>query len=139
MEYEIARHLSAERTENWDLIAPPTQAFIEAGEACSEEAISEARYILDQARRDLARALGDDIAITLSAPGEAPKGLGSTGDALFNRMWTALHVPCLHLPIGTGPQGLPLGVTLVSRKNSEPRLVAAGRWAAKALGLDLFG
>lgn len=139
LQYEMARHLKIERTENWDLIAPPTQDFIIRGEECSEEKIAEARYIFDQARTDFAKALGDDIAITLSAPGEAPKGLEATGNALFNRMWTALHVPCLHLPVETGPQGLPLGVTLVARKGHEQRLVAAGRWAATALDLPLFG
>ena len=139
LQYEMARHLKTERTENWDLIAPPTQEFITRGEECSEEKIAEARYVFDQARTDFAKALGDDIAITLSAPGEAPKGLEATGNALFNRMWTALHVPCLHLPVDTGPQGLPLGVTLVARKGHEQRLVAAGRWAATALALPLFG
>lgn len=139
LQYEMARHLAIEREENWDLIAPPTQDFIRAGLDCSEEKIAGARYIFGQARSDFAKALGDDIAITLSAPGEAPAGLHSTGNALFNRMWTALHVPCLHLPVGTGPMGLPLGVTLVARKGHEQRLVAAGRWAAKALDLPLFG
>lgn len=139
LQYEMARHLAIEREENWDLIAPPTQDFIRAGLDCSEEKIADARYIFGQARSDFAKALGDDIAITLSAPGEAPAGLHSTGNALFNRMWTALHVPCLHLPVGTGPMGLPLGVTLVARKGHEQRLVAAGRWAAKALDLPLFG
>ena len=139
MEYEMARHLATERQDHRDLISPPTQTFIEAGENCSEEKIAQARYILDRARSDFAGLIGDEIAITLSAPGEAPLGLGSTGDAVFNRMWTSLRVPCLHLPVDTGPQGLPLGVTFAARLNAEPRLVAAARWAAKALDLDLFG
>ena len=139
LQYEMARHLAVEREESWDLIAPPTQEFIRAGLDCSEEKIAEARYVFGQARSDFAKALGDDIAITQSAPGEAPEGLHATGNALFNRMWTALHVPCLHLPVDTGPQGLPLGVTLVARNGHEQRLVAAGRWAATALDLPLFG
>ena len=139
MEYEMARHLAAERKNHWDLISPPTQMFIKAGEDCSEEKIAQARYTLDRARSDFTGLIGDEIAITLSAPGEAPLGLESTGNAVFNRMWTSLHVPCLHLPVDTGPQGLPLGVTFTARLNAEPRLVAAARWAAKALNLDLFG
>ena len=34
---------------------------------------------------------GFDAWLTPSVPGEAPAGLESTGEALFNRMWTALH------------------------------------------------
>jgi Asp-tRNA(Asn)/Glu-tRNA(Gln) amidotransferase A subunit family amidase len=94
---------------------------------------------LDDYRKDFARYASNDVIVTLSAPGEAPKGLESTGDAVFNRFWTALYVPCLHLPIDTGPQGLPLGVTLAARAGQEANLVAAGRWAAAKLGLPLFG
>jgi len=41
--------------------------------------------------------------------------------------------------VDTGPQGLPLGVTLAARIGHEARVVSAGRWAAGKLGLPLFG
>jgi Asp-tRNA(Asn)/Glu-tRNA(Gln) amidotransferase A subunit family amidase len=50
--------------------------------------------------------------ITPSAPGEAPFGLHTTGDSVFNRMWSLLHVPCVNVPGLTGPAGLPVGVTV---------------------------
>jgi Asp-tRNA(Asn)/Glu-tRNA(Gln) amidotransferase A subunit family amidase len=37
-----------------------------------------------------------------------PRGLGSTGDPVFNRIVTMLGFPCINLPAGTGPSGLPL-------------------------------
>ena len=43
---------------------------------------------------------GFDAILTLPAPGQAPKTLASTGDAIFNGMWTVLHMPCLTLPAG---------------------------------------
>ena len=48
-----------------------------------------------------------DVLLTPSAPGEAPAGLGWTGDPIFNAAWTALHVPCITVPAGVGPAGLP--------------------------------
>ena len=36
-----------------------------------------------------------DVILAPSAPGEAPKGLGSTGDAMFNALWTLLGVPAM--------------------------------------------
>ncbi len=39
-----------------------------------------------------------DVLLTLSAPGAAPKGLGSTGDARYNRLWTLMGVPCVNVP-----------------------------------------
>src|SRR4051794_6740179 len=43
-------------------------------------------------------ASGFDAILTLPAPGAAPKGLGSTGSAVFNGLWTLLYMPCLTLP-----------------------------------------
>ena len=45
--------------------------------------------------------------LTLSAPGRAPAGLGTTGDARFNRLWTLMGVPCVTVPVPG--DGLPLG------------------------------
>ncbi|MDH3704189.1 MAG: amidase [Alphaproteobacteria bacterium] len=140
MSYEMAHHLAAERRDHWAMISPPTQSYIEAGEACSQETITAARLVLEQARERLSRCVDlTDVILTPSAPGEAPAGLASTGDAVFNRMWTSLHVPCLHLPIRNGPQDLPLGITLAARTGAEERLVATARWAAQRLDLPLFG
>jgi amidase len=139
MQFEMARHLAREASESWDLLSPPTQSFIEAGRACPDEKAAQARFVLDGSRKDFARLLGDDVVVTLSAPGEAPKGLESTGEATFNRFWTSLYVPCLHLPVSTGPGGLPLGITLAARIGHEARVVSAGRWVAAKLELPLFG
>jgi amidase len=139
MEYEMVRYLAAERRDHWEQISPPTQDYIAAGEKCTEESYAAACAVLETARTRLSELLDDaEIVIAPSAPGEAPEGLGWTGNADFNRMWTSLHVPCLHLPVGKGPQGLPLGVTLIARVGEEAKLVAAGRWAARALDLPLF-
>jgi Asp-tRNA(Asn)/Glu-tRNA(Gln) amidotransferase A subunit family amidase len=71
--------------------------------------------------------------LTPSARGKAPKGLASTGDSLFNRVWTLLGVPCITLPSGNGANGLPLGIQLVSGMNEDTALLARADWAAKAL------
>ena len=71
-----------------------------------------------------------DVLLSLSAPGEAPEGLHSTGDSVFNRNWTLLGVPCVHLPTAAGPQGLPLGVTLIGPLGSDVALLGAALWAA---------
>ena len=39
-----------------------------------------------------------DVLLTFSAPGAAPKGLGSTGDPRYNRLWTLMGVPCVNVP-----------------------------------------
>jgi len=139
MQYEMARHLADERRNHWDLISPPTQNAIAAGERFTNVAYDAALATMATARRRFAALLGEaEVVLTLSAPGEAPEGLAWTGNADFNRMWTSLHVPCLHLPVDRSANGLPLGVTLAARIGEERRLVAAARWAARAMDLPLF-
>ncbi|HEY3909450.1 MAG TPA: amidase [Stellaceae bacterium] len=79
-------------------------------------------------------AAGFDAILTLPAPGEAPRGLGDTGSAMFNAIWTQLHMPCLTLPAGHGPNGLPVGVQLVGHRHDDARLLEVGLWIERRLG-----
>src|SRR6266446_5269087 len=77
---------------------------------------------------------GFDAVLTLPAAGQAPRGLGSTGPAIFNALWTLLYMPCLTLPAGTGSEGLPVGIQLVGRRHADARLLATGLWVERHLG-----
>jgi Asp-tRNA(Asn)/Glu-tRNA(Gln) amidotransferase A subunit family amidase len=74
-----------------------------------------------------------DFLLTPSAPSEAPASLASTGNPVFNRAWTLLGVPCITIPHGKGPHGLPLGVQLVGAFDSDSALLAQAGWVAKTL------
>jgi Asp-tRNA(Asn)/Glu-tRNA(Gln) amidotransferase A subunit family amidase len=78
-------------------------------------------------------ASGFDAILTLPAPGRAPRGLADTGSAVFNAVWTQLHMPCLTLPAGQGPDGLPIGIQLVARRHADERLLEAGLWVEHQL------
>jgi Asp-tRNA(Asn)/Glu-tRNA(Gln) amidotransferase A subunit family amidase len=82
--------------------------------------------VLGVYRAQTALAMHDfDLLVSPSAPGEAPEGLESTGAATFNGLWTALHLPCITLPLFTGPKGLPIGMQLVGHFGQDLRLIAA--------------
>ncbi|MCE9641667.1 MAG: amidase [Betaproteobacteria bacterium] len=67
-----------------------------------------------------------DVVVTPSATGEAPEGLHTTGDFIFNGMWTLLHMPCLAIPCMKGPQGLPVGVQIIGPRYADARLLSIG-------------
>jgi Asp-tRNA(Asn)/Glu-tRNA(Gln) amidotransferase A subunit family amidase len=71
-------------------------------------------------------AAGYDAVLTPAAIGEAPLGLASTGDHVFNRIWTLLHVPCVAVPGFQGPNGLPVGLQLVGPRFKDGRVLAIG-------------
>ncbi len=77
---------------------------------------------------------GFDAILTLPAAGQAPRELGDTGSAIFNGLWTMLYMPCLTLPAGQGPDGLPVGIQLVGRRHGDLRLIEVGLWVERQLG-----
>ncbi len=127
--YEMVRALAYEYAQRRDLLSPGLQAMIEYGLTCSTrvyaaafESVARCGALL----RDV--LLSYDVLLTASAPGEAPAGLAKTGEAVFNRPWTMLGVPCVTLPGYLGPHGLPVGVQVVGPRDRDTRLLAAARW-----------
>lgn len=83
--------------------------------------LGEFRPRFDEAMADF------DAWLVPAVPGVAPRGLSSTGDAVFNRLWTGLHVPAMSLPGMRGRHGLPVGVQLVAARYKDRRLLRAAR------------
>ncbi|KAK8847573.1 hypothetical protein IAR55_005432 [Kwoniella newhampshirensis] len=78
-----------------------------------------------------------DAIVTPAVPGEAPMGLGHTGDMRFCSMWTALHVPCVNIPGFASVSGMPIGLTLVAPRYEDERLLSiAGEVAKVWVGAD---
>lgn len=83
-----------------------------------------------------ALAGGHDAVLTYSVPGEAPVGLGNNGSADFNSLWTLLHVPCVNVPAFTGPNGMPVGLTVTGPRFADTQVMtmAGAIHAALATG-----
>jgi Asp-tRNA(Asn)/Glu-tRNA(Gln) amidotransferase A subunit family amidase len=84
-------------------------------------------------RFDAAMAGWDAILIP-GALGEAPRSLATTGDPMFQRAWSALHVPCVGLPCFVGPSGMPVGVQLIGPRHADAELLEVAAAASAALG-----
>ncbi|HUF91018.1 MAG TPA: amidase [Candidatus Limnocylindria bacterium] len=74
-----------------------------------------------------------DAILTPAAPGEAPRGLQTTGDASFCTLWTYLGTPAVTLPLMRSSTGMPLGVQLIGRRDGDARLLRTARWLAVTL------
>ena len=74
-----------------------------------------------------------DALLTPAAPGPAPAGLASTGDAWFCAPWSSAGVPAITLPSGVAPSGLPLAVQLVGAAGREAALLGVAAWCEGVL------
>jgi Asp-tRNA(Asn)/Glu-tRNA(Gln) amidotransferase A subunit family amidase len=77
-----------------------------------------------------------DVVLTPAATGEAPEGLHTSGDHIFNAMWTLLHTPCLAIPCTWGPKGLPVGIQIVGPRFSDARLMRIGEAVAPLIDVE---
>ncbi|MGZ8265170.1 MAG: amidase family protein, partial [Burkholderiales bacterium] len=131
-DFESSRALAWERRHFEDKIA--VREKLRKADAVTLDEYFTAQKVLDECRRLLEVTFGDfDVLLVPSAPGEAPKGLATTGDAVFNQTWTALHTPCVTVPVFTGPAGLPMGAQFVGAYGTDYRTLACAEWAFRAL------
>lgn len=68
-----------------------------------------------------------DAILTPATTGAAP-GLETTGDAVFNGLWTFCGTPAITLPLFSAEDGMPMGVQLVGRCGDDARLLRTARW-----------
>ncbi|MDH5246064.1 MAG: amidase [Betaproteobacteria bacterium] len=130
MRFETALALAWEHAHHAGELSASLRLRIEDGWALSRAGYDSARQHARDVRRRLAEAMQDcDFLVTPGTTGEAPATLASTGNSLFNRVWTLLGVPCVTLPFGTGPAGLPLGVQLVGAFDRDTELLGWSVWA----------
>ena len=93
----------------------------------ARDAIAANRPVFDR----LATAF--DAVLTPAVQGEAPQTLETTGLAVFNRTWSAMHVPCITVPFAPGRRGLPVGVQLVGPRYGDLALLGAAHAVAGCL------
>jgi len=135
MNAESVRALGWEMTHHREKLSEVLRERMEWGLAQPPAAIDAARDLFRTLQAQFPSAMDDvDILLTPSAPGEAPKGLAWTGEPTFNALWTALHVPCVTVPAGQGPAGLPLGIQIIGRYGEDRQTLAWAQWVAGAVG-----
>lgn len=134
--FEFSRTVSYERLNRpAALSAILREGRMKDGLEASYEDYRHAMRRLERLRLESDAALGAfDVLITPSAPGEPPKGLNTTGNAIFNSFWTALGTPAVTLPLFKGPSGLPVGLQLVAGRYQDRRLFDIAEAVMKALG-----
>ena len=134
-EFEAARNYAYEYEVHGDkLSAALRDGLLTPGRALPLSAYVQAIETAEAFRHNLDDLFGEfDVLLAPSAVGEAPEGLGSTGDARFNAIWTLAWTPCVTLPAGTGRKGLPLGIQLIGQRFRDEALLDVVAWVERRL------
>lgn len=133
-DYEVARCLTGEFDRHRDEIREPLRGQLARGLAIAPEDYDAAMALACEGRRSFAGVIeAFDVLVVPSSQGEAPRGLTATGLPYFNRTWTLLHVPCVHVPHGHGPNGLPIGFQVVGRIGDDARVLACAHFLQSRL------
>jgi amidase len=125
---ENARHFATELSSFRDLIDPTLAAKLDDAATIPNEHYVAALQSIERARRQTAFLFADcDAWLMPSAPGSAPRGYTSTGDPIFNRLATALHLPALNVPIYRNKLRMPLGLQLVGALHQDEKLFSVAQ------------
>ncbi|MEQ8229396.1 MAG: amidase [Rhodospirillales bacterium] len=118
-----------------DGLDPITADRVERGRGVTARDYLDALYLAEEMQDALAGFFdGIDAIITPAAPGQAPRDLSRTGDAVFNGYWTLMGAPAASVPLLTGDDGMPIGVQVICPWGEDARLLRICRWLADRVG-----
>ena len=133
-DYENIRALAFEYDHHRDRIDCLLRTQLERASAISADEYDAARRLARRGRQLLADAMADyDVILTPSARGAAPHGFATTGDPMFNRLWTLMGAPCVNVTGLSDDKGLPLGVQIVGRLGRDRAALEAALFVEQAI------
>ena len=113
-----------------DLYSPKFTDLIKRGQAVTSPQLKDAFGARDAFRDQMTQSMNDnniDLWICPPTVGPAPQGLDGTGDPVMCLPWTQIGFPAMNLPAGKNDEGLPMGLQIVGKWNSDEAVLG---WAS---------
>jgi len=126
---ELSRNFYGYQRQGADRLSEKMNAAIAEGSATTAR-----EYLSALGWKDVLNTIFDDIfsrctaILTPAAPGPAPASLETTGDPVFNGIWTMCGLPAVTIPLTNASNGLPIGVQLIGRRGDDARLLRTANW-----------
>jgi Asp-tRNA(Asn)/Glu-tRNA(Gln) amidotransferase A subunit family amidase len=137
MMYEAARLLGVHYERNRGALSAVLAQAIEEGRAVATDDFRAAlarRAALGERAHDLFEPF--DAIVSPPAPGAAPAGFATTGDASFCTLWSLLGVPAITVPSGRSQAGLPFGLQLACDAGGDAHLLRVAQWCEGVLRFE---
>jgi amidase len=127
-DFERARGMAHEWRTSPEKISEGLAKSIRNGFLIPRERYTDALRRVASCREQLKEVFSEvDVLLSPAAHGEAPVGLGYTGDHRFQSIWTQLHNPTVSLPTHAGPNGMPISIQLIGEPYADGHLLAISR------------
>ena len=131
-----AIHEANHRTRAADY-GPRIRASMEMGMIMPTSAYLKAQRLRRQFRADFSEMVAKvDVAMTPAMPEPAPRGLSTTGDAVFQVPWSAAGLPTVVVSTGLSELGMPMAVQFGGPWAQEGKVLGAAQWCERIAGLN---
>lgn len=133
---EMAKNYATLEEKHADLISEGLKGRLAEGRAYSAVEYSMALEFQDILYGGIAEIFDRyDMILTPASCGPAPRGLETSGNPVFNAIWTYLGAPAVTVPL-LEVDGMPLGVQLAGPCRDDARLLRNARWLVEHLVAD---
>jgi Asp-tRNA(Asn)/Glu-tRNA(Gln) amidotransferase A subunit family amidase len=132
-DYETFRARTFEYDRHRDQLDKLLRESLDAAASIGADSYDAARRTSRRGRQALADIMAEhDVILTPSAPGAAPQNLATTGNPMFNRLWTLMGTPCVNVP-GLHEGDMPLGIQIVGRFGRDRSALEAALFVERAI------
>ncbi|MDZ4291366.1 MAG: amidase [Hydrogenophaga sp.] len=135
MAVEASMSLSDELRRHPELLSANLMTMLEKGQQTDGRTHSQNMVVASAAKAKAFELFRDhDVLLAPSAAGEAGWAHEGTGDPMYGRSWSLIGLPCLHLPLGRGKHGMPLGFQLIGKAFGDANLLSVGASIQRQFG-----
>ena len=112
--------------------------MIEIGKLTPATTYIKAEKVRQLYRQELLKIIDPyEVVITTTTKEAGPPDASTTGDPRWQAAITTAGLPAISLPYGVTPDGLPLGIQIISKPFEEKKLLSIAAWIEKLVGFKL--
>ena len=135
--YEAPLALADEMSRNKPKLSKKLRDYLKDCQSISADDYDNARHLANRGRK-ACHGLFDtcDVLLLPSAPGTAPRTLKSTGNSIFNQLWTLMGLPCVNICVGRDANNLPIGLQVIAPFGKDKLALQASHWLETAIAAE---
>lgn len=135
--FEVCMALADEYSRNRSKLSKKLRDYIKDCQSISADDYDNARRTANRGRKACHGLFENcDVLLLPAAPGAAPRTLKTTGDSIFNQLWTLMGLPCVNVCVGRDENNLPIGLQVIAPFGKDKLALQAAHWLEQAIAAE---